>query len=676
MSGFLHYLLTLLSGHRRWHVLLLVLLLAQLIASVWFLRQQQLLATQHIEQLFELNRLSAPIANHAVAISQLNLNELEKLTAGIERYQQTLDMLKPVYLRGAGDSRQLFKRLNDIWYPIREAATDLLIADEKLQDLRAAVEDTDQRLPQMLAEHDRISEALRAALRKPASLRLLREQRLILQRMAANINGATASVLSAVDSNARIALSGSIESDLFLLEKSLGILVADNKEALQAAKEDGSDVSLILKISAMAQDLTKLTESVRKVITSLPVMRDANKQAQLLVEDSGLLVKPVQQLIADRQHDSAKLGKELLWLYVSLAVLLLWLFYVAYCRQQALYAEKRALSLAKENLQTGVDSIARQVASFYEGDHSISVRSEAGDCQHLVDQINRMIAYVVALDKQVENDFLPLIKRLAQAETEMMASIDRQAKDIARLSAELNNVVSGQTSDSTELAGRIVQTQTQLQSMLKQIELAQQQLPKRDERHGADSLVNAVRQLRQHISDRLQSLAELSQRINLDVIDIGTSLTGRSGSDRALRRSVEQLQSLTGRYQQQVNDVTQLLNDMMSHSESLQQEVETEEATVSIFERIQTDTVAAVASIDQGMAELSNAIVGADRAQARHTEAISLILDDLQDGNQRLSVAVTESGLAIRQLDKLAAAQVKTLKLEQSEDDANAGSAS
>jgi len=663
MPSFFHYLLTLLSGHKRWHVLLLIILLCQIAIAAWFLTQQRLQHTQYVEQLFELNAQSALMANHAVAISQLKLNEFGKLTTSVEHYQQKLDELRPAYQQGVSSSWQTFKQLGEIWQPIRGAAADLLAAEEKLRDLRIAVEDTDQRLPAVLAEHDRVIDALRSALKKPASLRLLREQRLVLHRMVANTNAATASVLSAVDTNARIALSGSIETDLFLLGKSLEIMAADNKEALAAAKQEGSDVSLLLKIDEIAERLTELAISIRKVAASLTVMQDINKYTQLLVEDGGLLVRPVQQLITDRLYANSKLSKEQFWLWLSCSLVLLWLLYMAYCQAKQFHSEKLASSSQKESLQTSVDGIVRQLASFSEGDHAITVRSKSLACQHLVEQTNRMIAYVRSLDKQIEKDFLPLIERVATAEMDMAATIDRQANDIARLSVELNNVVSGQTTGSTELASQLVQTQSQLQSLLQQVDQAKQQLSESRESDSTEFSAHAVRQLQQHIEDRLRSLTELSQRINLEIIDVSTSLAGRSGSDRTLRRSVESVQSLTGRYEGQVNDTAQLLNDMTSNVEFLLQQMEQVDGITKILERFQSNIVGDVAEIDQGMSEFASVIAGADRTQARHAEAISLILDELQEGNQRFLVAAVNSDVGIKRLHKLAMAQVNTVKV-------------
>ena len=662
MPSFFQYLLKLFSGYKQWHVLVLVVLSIQLVVPAWFLHQQREQCTQNIEQLFDLNALSASMTRQAVAISQLQLGDFEKLALSTEHYQQKLDVLRPVFQQNASISRQTFKHLNDIWQPIRGAATDLLALEKKLQRLRVAVEDTDQRLPDVLLGHDRIIDALRAVLNKPASLRLLNEQRLIVQRIAANTNAATASVLSAVDANARTALSGSIEADLFLLEKSLGIMVSDNKEVLAGAREDGSNMSLLREVDALAERLTELAESIREVVTSLPVMRDINEHAQLLIEDGGLLVKPVQQLIADQMRAIQGWSKVRLWLYVSIAALLLWLFYVSYCRSKTLYGETLTLAAEKESLQAGVDGIARQMASFSEGDHAITVRSESIECQRLVAQANRMIAYVDSLDKQIEKNFLPLVKRVSQAKAEMVATIDRQANDIARLSVELNNVVSGQTSSSTALTSQLVQMQTRLQSMRQQIDAAKQQLPRLDDCESADASVHAVRQLRQHIDDRLRSLAELSQRINLDVVEVSASLMNKSAGDRALRRAIESVQSLTGRYQGQVNDVAQLFNDLALELGALIEKTERVESTVDVFERLQSDVTVHVENIDQGVPELVNAIASIDRAHARHTEVISLMLDELQDSNQRLSVAAVDSDAAIKQLDKLVTAQVDSLK--------------
>jgi len=622
MPDFFRYLLMLFNDRKRWHVLLLLVLLAQIVVSAWFLHQQRDQDVKHINQLLSLNSLSALMANHAVAISQLKLNEFVKLASNVERYQQNLDVLRPGYQQGESESWQTFKQLNDIWKPIREAASDLLAMDEKLRRLRAAVEDTDQRLPTILVEHDHVIDALRVALKKPARLRLLREQRLILHRMAANANAATASVLSAVNANARAALSDSIEADLFLLEKSLGIMVADNKATLVAANQDGSDVSLLLNIDAIAEHLVELVENMRRVTTSLVVMRDMNKHAQLIIEDSGLLVRPVKQLIADYLRADRTPGKKQIWFYSSLVMLLLWLFYRAYCCTHKVSDEKLILSFEKKNLQTGVDSIARQIAK----------------------------------------DFLPLIKRVAIAKSKVTVIVDRQATNVARLSAEFNNVVSGQMSGSTALASQIIQTQAQLQLLLKQIDEAKQQLLKVDDGQPTEVTVHAVRQLHQHIDDRLRSLVELSQRINLEVIDLSSTLASRSGSDRVLRRAIEQLQSLTRRYHGQANDVAQLLNDMTLATDPLLQKMNRVEDITGVFEHLQSSAIDDVNKIDQGSSEFTRTIADADREQARHTEVIALILDELQDDNQRLSVAAVDSDVGIKQLNKLVTEQLATLK--------------
>ncbi len=622
MPDFFRYLLMLFNDRKRWHVLLLLVLLAQIVVSAWFLHQQRDQDVKHINQLLSLNSLSALMANHAVAISQLKLNEFVKLASNVERYQQNLDVLRPGYQQGESESWQTFKQLNDIWKPIREAASDLLAMDEKLRRLRAAVEDTDQRLPTILVEHDHVIDALRVALKNPARLRLLREQRLILHRMAANANAATASVLSAVNANARAALSDSIEADLFLLEKSLGIMVADNKATLVAANQDGSDVSLLLNIDAIAEHLVELVENMRRVTTSLVVMRDMNKHAQLIIEDSGLLVRPVKQLIADYLRADRTPGKKQIWFYSSLVMLLLWLFYRAYCCTHKVSDEKLILSFEKKNLQTGVDSIARQIAK----------------------------------------DFLPLIKRVAIAKSKVTVIVDRQATNVARLSAEFNNVVSGQMSGSTALASQIIQTQAQLQLLLKQIDEAKQQLLKVDDGQPMEVTVHAVRQLHQHIDDRLRSLVELSQRINLEVIDLSSTLASRSGSDRVLRRAIEQLQSLTRRYHGQANDVAQLLNDMTLATDPLLQKMNRVEDITGVFEHLQSSAIDDVNKIDQGSSEFTRTIADADREQARHTEVIALILDELQDDNQRLSVAAVDSDVGIKQLNKLVTEQLATLK--------------
>ncbi|MBL4851781.1 MAG: hypothetical protein JKY90_05820, partial [Gammaproteobacteria bacterium] len=637
-------------------------LLVQIVVSAWFLHQHREQDVKHINQLLSLNSLSALMANHAVAISQLKLNEFVKLASNVERYQQNLDVLRPGYQQGESESWQTFKQLNDIWKPIREAASDLLAMDEKLRRLRAAVEDTDQRLPTILVEHDHVIDALRVALKNPARLRLLREQRLILHRMAANANAATASVLSAVNANARVALSDSIEADLFLLEKSLGIMVADNKATLAAVNQDDFDVSLLLNIDVIAEHLVELVENMRRVTTSLVVMRDMNKHAQLLIEDSGLLVRPVKQLIADYLRAARAPGKKQTWLYSSLALLLFWLFYRAYCHIRQMSDEKLALLFEKENLQTGVDSIARQIANFSEGDHAINASSKSIDCQHLVEQVNRMMAHVNSLDQKIAKYFLPLIKRVATEKSEVMVIVDREATNIARLSAEINNVVSGQMSGSTVLASQVMQTQAQLQSLLKQIDVAKKQLVKVDDSQPTEVTVHAVRQLHQHIDDRLRSLVELSQRINLEVIDLSSTLASRSGSDRVLRRAIEQLQSLTRRYHGQANDVAQLLNDMTLATNPLLQKMNRVEGITGAFERLQSSAIDDINKIDQGLSDFARTIAGADREQARHIEAIALILDALQEGNQRLSVAAVDSDVGIKQLNKLATEQLGTLK--------------
>ena len=115
MLGFFHYLLKLLSGHKQWHVLVLVVLSVQLIVAAWFLQQQRLQDAQHIEQLFEFNTLSATMANHAVAVSQLELSEFDKLAPSVEHYQQKLDVLRPMYRQGVSASCQTFRQLNDTW---------------------------------------------------------------------------------------------------------------------------------------------------------------------------------------------------------------------------------------------------------------------------------------------------------------------------------------------------------------------------------------------------------------------------------------------------------------------------------------------------------------------------------------------------------------------------------
>ncbi|NOX26748.1 MAG: hypothetical protein GXP21_00895 [Gammaproteobacteria bacterium] len=661
MHDFFHYLLTLFNGNKRWHVALLIALLLQVGVAAWFLHQQGAESEAHVEQLFSLNAQSALMASHAVAISQLELNAFEKLASSVEGYQQGLDVLRPSYQKDVSDSWQTFKQLSDIWQPVREAVMGLLSSKDKLSDLRIAVEDTDQRLPDVLTEHNLVIDELRVALRKPASLRLLREQRIILQRMAANTNAATASVLSAVNVNARAALTSSIEADLFLLEKSLEIMSVDNKEALEEAKQDGSDVSLLLKINAIAQRLAELAISIRKVMGSLVVTQDINKHVQLLVEDSGLLITPVQQLVKDRLQLTKGFTKERLSLYFAIALVMLWLLYMAYCHVRTVDAERVSLSIEKDSTQEGIDNISRQMAAFSEGDHAITVRVESINCRHLAGQANRMVAYVGLLDKQIEKDFLPLVKGLAKAEAGMVATIDRQANDIARLSVGLSNIVSGQTSASTELAGHLVQTQSQLQSLIQHIDQAALQLSDSEKGGSTDITAHAVRQLQQHIDDRLHSLAKLSQRINLEVIDTSTSLAGRPGSDRAVRRAMESLQSLTGRYHGQVNDIMQLLVDMTSSMSSLLQQIEKIEGVPELFDHFQSSVLSKVNKVDVSTSEFARAIAGADRSQARHTETISLVLDELQDGNQRLLVAATESDLCVRKLDKLIATQVNVV---------------
>lgn len=661
MHDFFHYLLTLINGNKRWHVALLIVLLLQIGLAAWFLHQQHIKSEDHVGQLLDLNAQSALMANHAVVISQLELSAFEKLASNIERYQQRIDMLQPRYQQNVNDSWQTFKQLSDTWQPVREAATDLLSAREKLSDLRLAVEDTDKRLPDVLTEHDLVIDELRVALKKPASLRLLREQRIVLQRMAANTNAATASVLSAVNINARAALTSSIEADLFLLEKSLEIMSVDNKEALEEAKQDGSDVSLLLKVDAIAQRLTELAASIRQVMSSLTVTQDINKHVQLLVEDSGLLITPVQQLVTDQLQLSGEFTKERLWLYLAMILVILWFFYMAYSHMRVIEDERAALSLEKDGLQEGVETISRQMASFSEGDHAVTIHAESVNCQHLAEQANRMLTHVSTLDKQIEKDFLPLVRSLAKAESGVAATVDRQANDIARLSIELSNIVSGQTSASSGLASQLVQAQSQLQSLIQRIAQTSLQLPDSKKGGSTDVTAHAVRQLQQHIDDRLHSLSELSQRINLEVIDASTSLAARSGSDRAVRRAMESLQALTGRYHGQVNDIVQLLADMASNINALLQQIEKVEGVAEFFEQFQSNVLSDAKNIDASASEFASAITQADRAQARHTEAISLVLDELQDGNQRLSVAATESDLCVKKLDKFIVAQVNTV---------------
>ena len=123
------------------------------------------------------------------------------------------------------------------------------------------------------------------------------------------------------------------------------------------------------------------------------------------------------------------------------------------------------------------------------------------------------------------------------------------------------------------------------------------------------------------------------------------------------------MQSLTGRYEGQVNDTAQLLNDMTSNVEFLLQQMEQVDGITKILERFQSNIVGDVAEIDQGMSEFASVIAGADRTQARHAEAISLILDELQEGNQRFLVAAVNSDVGIKRLHKLAMAQVNTVKV-------------
>lgn len=661
MSRFAHYLLHLIAGEKRWHLPLFIVLLAQCVFAGWLVQQKHEPISRHIEQLFGLNRLSAPIAKHAVIISQLHLAGLEKLTLIIERYQQQLDLLRPYYEQNKSPVWQTFTQLNVIWQPLREAADDLFAQRDKLVQLRSAVEDTDKRLPAVVVELDRVIDNLRSTASKPATQRLLREQRLILHRLSANINAVTAGVLSAVNTNARSALSSSIESDLFLLEKSLGLIVAENHEELTEAEKQGSDVSALTKIDGVSDRLAALANGVRKVIESLPVINSINQSSQLLVEDSGLLIEPVQQLILHQKQLAQRLGAERLWFYTALIMLPFWLVYMGFLRLRQSRAEIGALKSESDSLQGSVDDVARQMANFSEGDHHTQVHAKAVACKHLAEQANRMIDYVTVLDKQIETDYQPLIKRVIKAESEMAASIDRQANDIARLSAELNNVVAGRTTGSATLTTHLTQTKAQLQTIVAQIESVKKELSGQGETQTADAIVHTVRQLQKHIEDRLQTLAELSQRINLDVVEMGASLAGRSVSERGLRRTVEQLQLLTGRYHDMVGDISQLLNDLNAGLTALLDKTERAGGFSEAIERLRSSVNTDVADIDQRCVTLASALASEDKAQAQHAERISLILDELQDTNQRLTVVAMDGDVGIKQLDKLASQHTKVL---------------
>ena len=676
MSGFSHYLLALFAGQKRWHLVVCVILLAQLAFSAWGLVQKTRLDNNHMDQLLAFSGSSAHLSRHAVALSQLKLSALAKLSQDIERYQQQLDALRPYYTQNQpGAWQQSFQQLDVIWQPIREAAEELLSYSEKLSALRSAVEETDQHLPEVLTQHDGIIDGLHSLVSKPASLKLLREQRLILHRMAANINAVTAGVLSGVDANARSAISSSIESDLFLLEKSVGLMVTDNKEAISEAEKTGVDVSLLIQIDGVAEQLSQLTASVRKVIESLSVIREVNKSSQLLVEDSGLLLKPSQELVAYQKYASQGFSVEKTWLVFSFSALLFWLFYMGFQRLNTASHDAESMQVGKESLQSEVDYVAKQMANFSEGDHGIVVRSKTDDCQHLAVQANRMIEYVGVIDKQIATDYLPVIERIMKVDVEMATTIDRQTNDIARLSAELNNIVSGKTSGSAVLGGHLNEMKDHLAELSQRASAINGQFDVGNKNDSMRAGAHRVNQLQSHINDRLESLSELSQRINLDVVDASALLAGRAGGDRAVRRAVEQLQVLTARYRDIVNDVVALLADMNATVAPLLDSGDNDNQCASDINDFSQAVVSRVADIEQCSHKLLAAVGEDDSSQARQAESISLILDELQDGNQRLAVVAMDGDVGIKRLNKLASEHVKAPQPKQnlSASDSKAG---
>ncbi len=659
MSSFARYLLTLFAGRKSWHLLLFLFLIMQLIAGFWLLHQEKQAESAYVAQLHELLEASVRIVRYAVTSSQLDLDSLDKLSAGVRRYQRGLDTIRASILAKEPARAQSIDRLNAVWVPVRDAAQRLLGHTNDLAELRKAVEETDQRLPDVLSQYESVIGDLQATVNDASDLKLLRDQQLILHRVAANINTVTGGILGGVDVNARSAISGSIESDLFLLEKSLGFLTIGDGEASQQSDVLIGEVSLRIQIESMIEQLKELAGSVRTVIESAAVMREVNKYSQVLVEDGGALLNPIQVLAKNSTMRSGKKNIYTVWIAFAAISLVLWLIYVGFEHMLRARSIAAAAEKDKEHLQSMVDDVARQMASFSEGDHGVNVRSKTYSDQHLVVQANRMIEHVSAVDKQIQENYLPIIKRVAEADSEIASSIDRQTNDIARLSVELNNIVASKTSGSALLSNHMSKINGQLQQLSTQVGALKNHIIGRDEPEGDRVSAHEVRQLQSHITDRLGSLSDLSKRIHQDVIDASSLLATAMSGDRSMRRSIEQLQTLTGRYLGMVDDIEALLANMDTAVAALHT-ADTEKHDVKAkFDALDHAVSDALLEAENGSQELLAAVNNSDGKQAEQAERVALILDELQDGNQRMAVVATTSDIGTKELNKLASKHLK-----------------
>lgn len=651
MSGFVQYLQAVLSGGRS-RLVVLLLVLVGLVAALWYSQQQRQQHLADIGRLLELDRLSASIAVDALAVGRLELAAPARLSVTIEAYQQQLDTLRSAYQADRTNALHGFAQLEDSWASLRAAATAVTEAGDQLKALRGAVEIIDQLLPALLADYDRIVDAVRSATQKPTSLKLLREQRLLLHRLGANINAATASALSAVDRNAREALTGSIEADLFLLEKSMDLMAQQNKELLRGAENKGTDVSLPLEISAILERLTELADSVRKVVSSASLMRTVNGSSQILIEDSGLLAKQTEKLISARLRQSRGFSRGDVPLYVALMALLLWPLYMSYRYASEQAVESKAAADAHDVVLAAVNDIARQIGNVAEGDHNIDVSSDVIDCGRLVVACNRLTEHMRTLDQRLLEEFLPLIKRLSAATAQALHTIDRQANDIARLSGEWNHSVARQMDNSSRLLTHIRRSEQGLEQLTESV----RQRAEPEITVEADVRLPqapALSHLYQHVDDRLQALRELGRRINIDVVELALALASRATVDRPLRRSAEQLQTLTARYDDLLADVGKLIADLSGEMKKMMSAGAPTEAGAP---PLPGEFLPALEEAAAHLQALAADIAGIDKEYAQQAEAMALTLDEMQDANQRLSVASLDSDVLLKKLDKLASA--------------------